>query len=76
MLDHSLDVAFPTRPIWNLVVPLNMGFFSWEASWGKVLMLDQLKYHGRALANRCFLCEEDEETMEHLLVYCKKAMML
>ena len=26
-------------------------------------MLDQLKRRGRKLANRCFLCEEDVETI-------------
>ena len=39
-------------------------------------MLDQLKCCGRALANRCFLCEEEEETIEHLLIHCSKAKML
>ena len=53
-----------------------MGFFSWEATWGRVLTLDQLKCWRRVLANRCYLCEEDEETIEHLLVHCKKAKML
>ena len=53
-----------------------MGFFSWEATWGRVLTLDQLKCWKRVLANRCYLCEEDEETIEHLLVHCKKAKML
>ena len=37
---------------------------------------DQLKRRGRALANKCFLCEEDEETIEHLSVHCKKARIL
>ena len=41
-----------------------------------ILTLDQLKRHGRAVANRCFLCEEDEETIEHLLIHCKKAKTL
>ena len=39
-------------------------------------MLDQLKCCGRALTNRCFLCEEDEETLEHLLSHYKKARVL
>ena len=39
-------------------------------------MLDQLKRRGRALANKCFLYEEDEETIEHLLIHCKKVRML
>ena len=43
---------------------------------GKVLMLDQLKRRGRKLANMCFLCEEDEETIDHLLVHCPSVRML
>ena len=39
-------------------------------------MLNQLEHHGRALANRCFLCEEEEETIEYLLIHCGKARML
>ena len=76
VLDCSPQVAFPFRSIWNPVILPRMGFFTWEASWGKVLTLDQLKRRGRALANRCFLCEEDEEDINHLLLHCKKARML
>ena len=57
-------------------MPPKIGFFAWEASWGKVLILDHLKRRGRALANRCFLCVEDEEAIEHLLFHCKKAKTL
>ena len=38
--------------------------------------MDQLKRRGRILANRHFLYEEDEETIDHLLVHCKKVRML
>ena len=69
-------MVFPFRTIWNPVISPTMGFFVWETSWGKVLTLDQLKRRGRALANRCFLCEEDEEDINHLLLHCKKAIML
>ena len=54
-------------------MPTEVGFFTWEASWGKVLTLDQLKKRGRVLANRCFLCGEGEETVDHLLLHCSKA---
>ena len=57
-------------------MPTRVGFFAWKASWGKVLTLDQLKKRGRALANRCFLCGEEEETMNHLLIHCSKAKIL
>ena len=57
-------------------MPSKMGIFSWEAAWGKILTLDNLKRRGMAFANRCFLCEEDEETIDHLLIHCKSAKML
>ena len=38
--------------------------------------LHQLKRRGRVLANRCYLYEEDEETIEQLLVHYKKVRML
>ena len=46
VLDCSPQVDFPFRSIWNPVIPPIMGFFAWEASWGRVLTLDQLKREG------------------------------
>ena len=76
VLDCSPFMPFPHCSIWNPIVPPNMGFFTWEASGGKVLTLDQLKIRGRKLTNRCFLCEDDEETIDYLLVHCLNARML
>ena len=41
-----------------------------------MLTLDQLKRRGITLVNRCFLCKEEEETIDHLLVHCSRAKML
>ena len=76
MLAYSPPLDFPCRSIWNPIVPPKLGFFAWEASWGKALTLDQLKRRGIPLVNRCFLCEEKEETIDHLLIHCSKAKML
>ena len=43
--------------------------FTWEAWWGKVLTMDQLKKRGFQLASRCPLCKEDEENIDHLLLH-------
>ena len=42
-LDSRSDVQFPKSIIWSPCVHTKVGFFYWEASWGKVLTLDQLK---------------------------------
>ena len=75
-LMYSLPIDFPCRSIWNPIVPPKLGFFAWEASWGKVLTLDQLERRGIPLVNKCFLCEENEETIDHLLIHCSRAKML
>ncbi|RVW50950.1 hypothetical protein CK203_071256 [Vitis vinifera] len=59
-----------------LVFPTKVGFFAWEASWRKVLTLDQLKRRGWNLANRCFLCCAEEEMINHILIHCSKARVL
>ena len=73
---NSNSIIFPHQLIWSNWVPTKMSLFAWEASWGKVLTLDQIKKRGRALANRCFLCGKDEETIDHLLLHCLVARLL
>ena len=58
----------------NLLCPIALKS-AWEAFWGKVLTLDQLKKRGRCLANRCFGYEE-EESIDHILIQCSKARVL
>ena len=67
---------FPSGSIWRSSAPSKMAFFTWEASWGKVLTLDQLQRRGHFLANRCFLCLSEVETVDHLLLHCAKTRVL
>ena len=69
-------VYFPMKIIWNSRVQPKVSFFAWEASWGKVLTLDQIQKRGWALANRCYLCHINEESIDHLLIHCVKARAL
>ena len=70
LLSDSSDATFPFKSIWNPCVPSKIEFiFAWETSWGKILTLDQLKRRRRVLANRYFLCEEDEEMVDYLSVH-------
>ena len=69
--NHSL---FPSSCIWNMQPKIS--FFVGEATWGKTLTLDLIQKRGWALANRCFLCHEKEETIDHLLLRCTKTGVL
>ena len=75
-LDPSPAIDFPYRLVWNPIVPPKIGFFSWEATWDKVLTLDHLKHRGMTFSNSRFLCEEDEETIDQLLIHYKSAKTL
>ena len=80
-LYNTLEPSCAVRFLWSIIrspcVPTKVVFFfAWEASWGKVLTLDQLKRRGWNLGNRCFLCCVEEETINHILIHCSKARVL
>ena len=75
-LEMRNATPFPWNIMWNPCVSSKVGFFAWEASWGKVLTLDQLKRRGWTLANRCFICLVEEEVIEHFLIHFSKAKVL
>ena len=55
---------------------MKVSFFSWEACSRKVLTLDQLQRRGWKLVNRCALCKEEVESIDHILLHCGKARIL
>ena len=69
-LEPNCSVYFLMKIIWNSCVQPKVSFFAWEASWGKTLTLDQIQKRGWALANRCYLCQTNEESIDHLLLHC------
>ena len=70
-LEDRVLFSFQRASFGALVFLLKWVFFAWEASWGKMLTLDQLKKRGWTLANRCFLCCVEEESID-----CTKARVL
>ena len=76
ILEPGVSPLFPSGSIWRVSVPPKVAFFAWEASWGKVLTLEQLQRRGYSLENRCFLCLSEIETVDHLLLHCVKTRVL
>ena len=75
-LTATSSEPFPWSIIWRSWAPMRVSFFAWEASWNRILTTDQLKRRGWILPNRCYLCKMEEETSDHLLLFCKKATLL
>ncbi|RVX09480.1 putative ribonuclease H protein [Vitis vinifera] len=69
-------ISFPSSAIWKVTVQPKVSFFGWVATWGKALTLDQLQRRGWALANRCYLCQKHEESIDHILLHCEKVRTL
>ena len=61
MIEVGNPKVVPLNLFWNSYVPLKMRFFAWEAWWGKILTMKQLKNRGFHLASRCPLCGKAEE---------------
>ena len=69
MLANSNDTGFTSRSIWVARVPTKVVFFTWEATWEKVLTLDRLQRRGVQLPNCYFLCGCEEENVNHILIH-------
>ena len=55
---------------------LKVAFFTWEATWGKVLTSDQIQRREFYLANKCLLCHFEVEMVDHILLHCAKSRVL
>ncbi|RVX05699.1 LINE-1 reverse transcriptase-like [Vitis vinifera] len=75
-LEAGGSSLFPSSFIWNVNVQPKISFFAWEATWGKALTLDLVQKRGWALVNRCFMCLEKEENINHLLLHCSRTRAL
>jgi hypothetical protein len=65
--------SFPWKGIWRTKVPPRVAFFAWTATRGKILTIDNLRRRGMIVVNRCWLCESDGESVDHLLIHCRVA---
>ena len=73
---RGIRTPFSARIIWTPWVPIRASFFGWEVAWSRLLTIDHLKRSGWSIPNRCYLCKNEEETIDHLLLFCEKVGML
>ncbi|CAN0838488.1 Putative ribonuclease H protein At1g65750 [Linum grandiflorum] len=64
------DVGFPSDSIWVNTVPLKIQVFCWLAFHKKFATVDNLQRRGLHLVNRCVLCYNSLESVDHLLLQC------
>jgi hypothetical protein len=72
-LTHTSSNLFPWKMVWKAKVPPRVAFFSWIASLGKALTIDNLRKRGLILQNWCCLCQSDGESVDHLFLHCSMA---
>lgn len=57
-------------------IPSKVSLFMWNAFLDKILTIDNLKSKGWNLADRCVMCLQEEESMDHLFVHCAMGHMV
>jgi hypothetical protein len=68
--------SFPWKSVWRSQAPPRVAFFVWTVVQNKILTLDNLGRRGLVVVNRCWLCETEGESVDHLLLHCVTASAL
>uniref|UniRef100_A0A2N9HVB8 N-acyl-aliphatic-L-amino acid amidohydrolase n=1 Tax=Fagus sylvatica TaxID=28930 RepID=A0A2N9HVB8_FAGSY len=73
---HLLSIAYRSYPWKNVgktLAPSKVNFFIWTTSLRKVLTIDNLRKRQLVLLDRCCMCKEDGESIDHLFLHCSVA---
>jgi hypothetical protein len=63
-------ISFPWKSIWRSKALPRVAFFMWTATRSMILTLDNLRRRGMVVGNRCWLCELDGESVNHIFLHC------
>lgn len=58
------------KELWRVRVPPKLKFFFWLALHGRLWTADRRKRHGLQDSDSCALCDQDVESMDHLVKGC------
>ncbi|XP_042983287.1 uncharacterized protein LOC122312690 [Carya illinoinensis] len=61
---------FSLKSIWRNKALPKAAFFVWIAAFEKVLTIDNLRRRGLIIVDRCCLCKNSGEIVDHLLLHC------
>lgn len=67
----SVELDWPWRMVWKTKIPYKVNYFTWLLAKEAILTHENLNERGFRLHSRCFLCEEQRETVNHLFLHCK-----
>ncbi|CAH1445192.1 unnamed protein product [Lactuca virosa] len=70
-IDSVITDVSIKRMEWNSMVPIKVLVFIWRACLGRIPTADALAHRGvNTNSTLCSMCSSQEETADHLLVYC------
>ncbi|XP_060209904.1 putative ribonuclease H protein At1g65750 isoform X3 [Lycium barbarum] len=73
---NTIDVLtdpWPWKLIWKTKLPTKIKCFTWTALKNATLTLDNFKKKKIHLVNRCYMCQKESESVNHLFLHCPVA---
>jgi len=76
IMHHGTIPLAGSRWIWKNWAPQRVKFFTWLALKQRLWTADRRRRHGLDAHDICWLCDQEQETADHLLVNCSFAKQI